>query len=363
LAATESLERAPRTRNAGGVRRVVGRIWRIYAVRRILKAILTIYLVATFTFFLVRLLPGNPVQVYINQQIQQTGMSYDQAANQAKALFSFDPHQPLIIQYLEYLKALLHGDLGTSVTSPGVKVTDVMVQYLPWTLFSVGLALAISFCLGVLLGMVMAYLRGTAVDHALSVLGSLLHSTPNYLVGIFIVVFLGIQLNMFDVSQMRGAYSPGVKPEFSADFLSDAMYHASLPIITYVLTTIGSWMLVMKSSTVETLGEDYVTVARARGLRGRRIATAYVGRNAVLPLFSQLAVAAGFVVGGSILIEQVFQYQGIGYALLKAVQYRDYSLMQGIFLAITIAVVLANLAADLLYGRLDPRIRVSGGES
>ena len=360
----DGLESAPRTRGTlSAVGRVLGRIWRLYAVRRILKALLTIYLVATFTFFLVRLLPGNPVQVYINQQIQQTGMSYQQAANQAKALFAFDPSQPLYVQYFDYLKGLLHGDLGISLLSPGVKVTDVMVQYLPWTLFSVGLALMISFCLGVLLGMLMAYLRGTVFDHALSMLSSLLHSTPNYLVGIFIVVFLGIQLNLFDVSQMRGAYSPGVKPEFSMDFFSDAMYHAGLPIITYVLTTIGSWMLVMKSSTVETLGEDYVTVARARGLRGRRIATAYVGRNAVLPLFSQLAVAAGFVVGGSILIEQVFQYQGIGYLLLKAVQFRDYPLMQGIFLAITVAVVLANLAADLLYGRLDPRIRVSGGDA
>lgn len=362
--ATETLEHAPRTRSTwSAVWRVLGRIWRIYAVRRILKAILTVYLVATFTFFLVRLLPGNPVQVYINQEIQQTGMSYDQAANQAKALFAFDPSKPLIIQYFEYLWGLLHGDLGNAITSPGVKVTSVMAQYLPWTLFSVGLALVISFCLGVLLGMLMAYLRGTVFDHVLSMIGSLLHSTPNYLLGIFIVVFLGIQLGMFDVSGMRGAYSPGVKPEFSLDFVSDAMYHAGLPILTYVLTTIGSWMLVMKSSTVETLGEDYVTVARARGLRGRRIATAYVGRNAVLPLFSQLAVAAGFVVGGSILIEQVFQYQGIGYSLFKAVQYRDYPLMEGIFLAITIAVVVANLAADLLYGRLDPRIRVSGGDA
>ena len=127
-----------------------------------------------------------------------------------------------------------------------------------------------------------------------------------------------------------------------------------------MLTTIGSWMLVMKSSTVETLGEDYVTVARARGLPDRRIATAYVGRNAVLPLFTQLAISLGFVVGGSILVEQIFRYQGIGYLLFNAVNGRDYPVLQGIFLVITIAVVLANLLADLLYSRLDPRIRVGG---
>lgn len=346
-----------------GVRRLAATVWRTYAVRRVLKALLTVYLVATFSFFLVRLLPGNPVQVYINKEIEETGMSYDQAANQAKALFAFDPKEPVWRQYLDYLAGLAHGNLGMSLTSPGVPVRSLMLQYLPWTLFSVGISLIVSFCLGILLGMVMAYLRGSVLDHVLTTIGSILHSVPNYLVGIMIVVFLGIQFNLFDVSAMRGAYSPGVHPEFSLDFLSDAGYHAGLPILTYVLTTIGSWMLVMKSSTVETLGEDYVTVARARGLRGRRIATAYVGRNAVLPLFSQLAIAAGFVVGGSILIEQVFQYQGIGYALFKAVQFRDYPLMQGIFLAITIAVVVANLLADLLYGRLDPRIRLSGGES
>jgi peptide/nickel transport system permease protein len=130
----------------------------------------------------------------------------------------------------------------------------------------------------------------------------------------------------------------------------------------YVLTTIGGWMLVMKSSTVEVLGEDYVTVAKARGLRERRIRSAYVGRNAVLPLVPQLAITLGFVVGGSILVEQVFQYQGIGYLLLQSVQRRDYPVLQGILLVVTIAVVAANLVSDLCYQRLDPRVRVGGGE-
>jgi len=131
----------------------------------------------------------------------------------------------------------------------------------------------------------------------------------------------------------------------------------------YVLTTIGGWMLVMKASTVDTLSEDFITVARARGLRDSRIASAYVGRNAVLPVFPQLAITLGFVVGGSILVEQVFQYQGIGFLLLQSVQRRDYPVLQGILLVVTIAVVAANLVSDLLYSRLDPRVRSAGGES
>jgi peptide/nickel transport system permease protein len=335
------------------------RVLRSYIVRRILKALLTVYLVSTFTFFLIRLLPGNPVEVYINNLTGQYGMSYQEAANQASALFAFNPNQPLILQYWDYLRALAHGDLGKSILSKGVSVNSVIVNYLPWTLFCVGLALFISFTLGVVLGMVMAYRRETWIDHVLSVIGSFLHSVPNYLLGILIVVFLGIQLRLFSVTDMRGAYSPGVTPGLTPGFFLDALYHAALPITTYVLSTIGSWMLIMKSSTVSTLEEDYVTVARARGLKDGRIQAAYVGRNAILPLFSQLAIAAGFVVGGSLLIEWIFQYQGIGYLLLNSINQRDYPVMQGIFLVITVAVVGANLFADLVYSRLDPRIRVT----
>jgi peptide/nickel transport system permease protein len=339
---------------------VASRILGSYLFRRVLKAMLTVYLVSTLTFFLVRLLPGSPIDVYITRLTTQYGMSYQDAANRAAALFSFNPSEPVLIQYWDYLKALAHGDLGKSLLSQGTSVSSVIVAYLPWTLFCVGLALLLSFVLGVALGMVMAYRREGWIDHALSMAGSLLHSVPNYLLGILIVVFLGIQLGLFSVSDMRGAYSPGVHPELSFGFLGDVLFHAALPIATYVLSTIGSWMLIMKSSTVATLEEDYVTVARARGLRDGRIRTAYVGRNAILPLFSQLAIAAGFVVGGSILIEWLYQYQGIGYLLFQSINQRDYPVMQGIFLIITVAVVFANLLADLLYSRLDPRIRVSG---
>jgi peptide/nickel transport system permease protein len=341
------------------LRRITAPIYRSYAVRRALKAVLTVYLVATGTFFLVRLLPGNPVQVFINTQMSQYGFSYQDAASQAAGLFSFDPNRPLLAQYGEYLTGLARGDLGNSILSPGTSVLHIVFEYLPWTVFSVGLGVLISCALGSLLGMLMAYRRGGWIDHVLTILGSLLHSVPNYLLAMLIVVFLGVQLDILPIAQMRGAYSPGVTPEFSLDFVSDAMYHASLPITVYVLTTIGGWMLVMKASTVETLGEDYVTVARARGLRDRRIASAYVGRNALLPVFPQLAITLGFVVGGSILVEQVFQYQGIGFLLLQSVQRRDYPVLQGILLVLTIAVVAANLVADLLYGRLDPRVHGS----
>jgi peptide/nickel transport system permease protein len=289
-------------------------------------------------------------------------MSYADAANQAAGLFSFNPNEPLAQQYWEYLLALAHGDLGRPLLSQGTTVGELIKSYLPWTLFSVGLALLISFSLGIGLGMLIAYRREGVVDHALTALGSLLYSIPNYLLAVIIVVFLGVQLGWLPITNMRGAYSPGVTPGLSFEFARDALYHASLPIATYVLSTVGSWMLIMKSSTLATLEEDFVTAARARGLKDRRIATAYVGRNAVLPLFTQLAIEAGFVVGGSLLIEPRFQYQGIGFVLKTSVNQRDYPVMQGIFLVITASVVIANLLADLLYGSLDPRIRITTDE-
>ena len=329
-----------------------------YFLRKILKALFTVWVVSTIIFFLVRLLPGNPIEQYVNQLMVTQGMEYKQALAQAAALFAVDLDAPLWKQYLDYLWDLVHFDLGYSIVSPGTPVTAIIRQFLPWTLFSVGTGLIISFVLGIVFGLMMAYRRNHFMDHALTVFASLVSSVPNYLIAILLIVFLGVQWKVLPIAQMRGSLSSGVQPAFSWAFFSDVLFHAFLPILTYVLTSIGGWMLAMKGSTVGTLGEDFVTVARARGLKDSRITTAYVGRNAALPLFTSLTIAIGFVVGGSFLIEQIFQYQGIGFALGAAIASRDYTVMQGIFLVITIAVIVANFFADILYSWLDPRIKL-----
>ena len=329
-----------------------------FYVRRIANALFTIWVVSTIIFFLIRLLPGNPVEQYIARLIETQGMDYENARSQAAALFAIDLDAPLWKQYFDYLTNLLQGNLGVSITSPGTSVSAIIARFLPWTLFSVGIGLILSFTFGILLGLMMAYRREGFLDHTLTIFASVVSSIPNYLIGILLVVWLGVQWKILPIAQMRGTMSPGVTPSFSLAFLQDALFHAFLPITTYVLTTVGTWMLSMKGSTVGTLGEDFVTVARARGLKDWRITTAYVGRNAALPLFTQLTIAIGFVVGGSFLIETLFQYQGIGYVLSGAIAQRDYPVMQGVFLVITVSVILANLLADFLYGWLDPRIKV-----
>ena len=332
-------------------------------LRALVKAGATIFVVVSLSFFLIRLMPGNPIEVYINTLVADQGMSYSEAADVVRGKFSVDLNRPVLEQYAAFLGNLTRGDLGTSLLSEGVPVTALILRYLPWTLFAVGTGLFVSFTLGIGLGVLMAYRRDSWLDHLLSSVGAIFASIPDYLIAIMIVVFFGVQLRWVPITQMRGAVSPGVTPGLSLEFLGDIFFHAALPIGTYVLAHEGVWMLTMKNSTLATLGEDYVTAARARGLTDGRITTAYVGRNAVLPLFTQLTISAGFILGGAVFIETIFVYQGLGWLLLKSVETRDYPVMQGIILLITGAVVLGNFCADLLYTRLDPRIGHAGRSS
>lgn len=339
-----------------------------YYVRQLAKALFTIFFVTTLIFFLVRLMPSNPVERFVTDLMYSQGMSRTEALDQAKAIFAIDLDVPLYTQYLDYVGMLFKGDLGVSLLSRSTPVLDIIKAVLPWTLFSVGTALLISFALGMIMGTVIAYRRETIVDPVISGLSSILSAIPDYLLAILIIVFLGVQIKingkpLVPITQMRGAYTPGVQIGFNWAFIKDVFFHAALPIATYVLATMGGWTLSMKSSTINTLGEDYVTVARARGLSDGRITTAYVGRNAMLPLVSQLAIRVGFAVGGATLIETYFVYPGIGRRLGSAVAGRDYPVMQGVFLMITFVVIFSNLFADLLYSVLDPRIRVGSKEA
>lgn len=339
----------------------VGRIrslGRNYTLRVVLQGIITVWAVTTFTFFLIRLMPGNPVDSKIESLMISQALTYEQASSIAAGLFDFDPDQPVLEQYVEFMGKLVRGDLGRSIVSAGTPVIDQIARYLPWTLFSVGLALTISFTGGVLIGLAMGYWRGGILDNVMTVFASVLSGIPDYILALLFVLILGVQLELFNVGEFRGGSDPNITPGFTPEYIASLFKYALFPVIIYVASTIGTWMLSMKSSTISTLGEDYITVAQARGLPQRRILTAYIGRNAMLPLITRLAISIGFVVGGSVAIEQIFEYPGIGRQLLRAITSRDYTTMQGIFLVITIAVVLANVLSDLALGWLDPRVKV-----
>ncbi len=338
------------------------RLARSYTLRVFAQAVVTVWAVITFTFFLIRLMPGNPVDVYIDFLMNQQNITYEEARARAASQFKFDPDANIFVQYGEYMGRLIQLDLGESITSTGTRVIEQIARFLPWTVFSVGLGLFISFILGVTIGTIMAYLRNSWLDNLFSLLASILGAVPNYIWGLLILIVFGVQLQWFQVGALRGTYNSSLTPGFNLTFLLSVLTHAALPVLVYVLGSIGRWMLNMRNSTIGTLGEDYVSVARARGLPPSRILLAYVGRNAALPMFTLLAIDIGFIIGGSVIIEELFVYKGIGSFLFWSISQRDYTSMQGVFLVITISVVFSNVLADLLYSQLDPRVRVGGGE-
>jgi peptide/nickel transport system permease protein len=351
-----------RSRTAAARARLEG-IWARPITRAVLKAILTIWTTITLTFWLIRLMPGNPIDLKIDELTREGAITYDEAKVMASSLFRIDLTRPIQDQYVEYMGDVLRGDLGSSFLSAGTPVTSIILSVLPWTLFAVGTGVFLAFLVGIGLGILAAYRRGGVADGSITTVGSIVSSVPNYLVALLIILVLGVQLRWLPITRMRGAFSPGVEPGFTPEFIGDVLFHAALPISVFFLATIGHWILSMRGSTLAALEEDYVNAARARGIGDARIATAYVGRNAILPLVSQLAIAAGASVGGAVFIEQVFVYQGMGLRLVKAIDQRDYPIMQGIVLVTTVAIVAANLIADLVYSRLDPRIGRAGGSS
>ncbi|MEZ4631261.1 MAG: ABC transporter permease [Deinococcales bacterium] len=336
------------------------RLYQNYLFRTVLQSLFTIWLVITFIFFLVRMMPGNPIDVYVDYLLNTSNLTYEEAYNQAASQFKFDPKASRFSQYLGYMGQVLKGDLGESITSTGTSVWSQIKRFLPWTVFCVGCGLLISFTLGMFFGMIAAYFRNSFLDNVISFIASILGAVPDYIWGLMIIIIFGVQLNWFSVSNLRGTYDPNLSIGFTWPFIRSVLTHAALPILTYTLGTVGFWTLAMRSSTISTLGEDHVNIARARGLGQSRIIGAYVGRNASLPLFTLLAIQIGFVIGGAIIIEELFVYKGLGSFLFWSITQRDYTSMQGVLLLITVAVVFSNMIADLLYGMLDPRVRVRG---
>jgi peptide/nickel transport system permease protein len=259
----------------------------------------------------------------------------------------------LLHQYGQYLVNIFHGNLGLSVSEYPSKVSTIIAQTLPWTLILVGSATIISFGLGTLLGILAAWRRGGWFDRALPAL-SFLQGTPYFFLALLLVDAFAIHLQWFPIQE---GYTQGLVPGWHLDFILSAMYHSVLPALTIVLTSMAGWMLQMRNVMITTIGEDYVLAAQAKGLSSRRVVMTYAARNAILPNLSGFALSLGFVISGALIMEIVFSYPGIGLTLYNAVTSDDYPLMQGIFLIISLAVLLANFAADAVYVVADPRAR------
>ena len=221
---------------AAVLRKRMDRIFKSYLFRSLAQALFTIWLVLTVTFVLIRMMPGNPVDIFVDRLVSEQGITREEALSQAAAMFSVDFNAPIHEQYFQYMANLLRGDLGVSISSTNTPVIEIIARFLPWTLFSVGLGLLISFILGLLIGMMIAYWRNSIFDVAVSTIASFLSSIPNYLLPIILIYLIGVQWKLLPVARMRGTYDPRLTPGFTPEFIASVLMYAILPVLTYVLS-------------------------------------------------------------------------------------------------------------------------------
>lgn len=325
-----------------------------YYVSRVLQALFTVFAVITITFSLIRLMPGGPIEYLRAQLISQASRSgeqvnYEKINARLEAMTNITPDEPLYIQYFDYMADILQGDLGQSIYHDA-PVAEILGKALPWTILVTGSALILTFVIGITLGAVMAYLEGSRFDLTATGITIFLNSVPYFIAGLLMLFILGYQLEWFPTG---GRYNPRLTPGLTPAFLSSVLMHAALPVFSFVITGIDP--LGMRGNSISVLGEEFVRVARLRGLSSTHISIRYVAHNAILPFYTALLISIGFMLGGSVIMEQIFSYPGVGYYLFQSIGARDYPLMMGGFLMLTIAVVIGVLFADLTYGMIDPR--------
>jgi len=324
-----------------------------FFIRRGVFYIVTAWAAVTLNFFLPRMMPGDPVSAMI---IKAGGTISPDAINSLRVLFGLDNGQNLWQQYVAYWGQLFHGDLGYSFSFYPTPVAEVIDQSLPWTVGLVGIATVLSVLLGTTVGTLIGWRRGTKADAVLPV-ATFFSAVPYFWFGLIAILLFAVTWDIFPSSK---GYQPGLIPAWNWEFISSVLWHGILPALTIVVSSISGWILGMRNMMVTVGSEDYVTVAQAKGLKERRVMVSYAARNAILPQISSFALALGFIVGGTLVMEMVFSYPGIGYVLYQAVVGNDYPLMQGCFLVITLAILVANMLADVVYAFLDPRTRQEG---
>lgn len=315
-----------------------------YALRRVAHGLVTLWFAITITFLLLRLLPGDPATA-----IASTNMD---ATMRQELLTKYGLTESLPIQYGKYLAELVQGNLGTSF-SQSEPVSTLLMSRLPWTLLLTGSALVVTVAVGIPLGVVAATHARGALDRVTQVVGVVGQSLFVPSVGISFLYVLGLKLRWFPIG---GKYDENV---YGVAWYLNVAWHLVLPCATLALVSLGSYVLILRSTLIESLGEDFCTLARAKGTPERIVVWKHGLRNALLPTTTLLGLQLGFMVGGSVLTETIFAYPGVGRAIYESVIRLDFPVLQGAFVLLAATVVLANMITDLAYGLLDPRVRTS----
>jgi peptide/nickel transport system permease protein len=318
--------------------------------RRLFFYLVTAAVAISLDFLIPRLIPGNPVDAIL---AKMQGVTITPAIIHALDLqFGVNTHASLWGQYAHYWNDVLHGNLGLSSGNGFEPVSTVIREALPYTLGLIGVATVISFLLGTAIGALVAWKRGSWLDNLLPAV-TFFQAAPYFFLAFLAIDLFSVVLGWFPSSRASLATD---FPAFTWTYIADLLDHAVLPAATIVIASAAGWIVSMRNVMLTTMDEDYVLIAAAKGLRKGRVIW-YAARNAILPSISGFALAIGFIVSGALLTEIVFSYPGLGTLLLQAVSNNDYSLMQGLFLIITFAVLAANLIADFVYVFVDPRTR------
>ena len=323
-----------------------------YLVRQVGLYLLAMWASLTLNFFLPRAMPGDPVTALV---ARMHGRIRPEQIEAIKAAYGFT-NGSLLVQYMQYLSHVLRGDFGISISAYPAKVATVISTGFTWTILLGVITLVISFVLGTILGVVIAWKRSGFLDSTLPGLTGFIGSFPYFWLAMLALYYLGFILGWFP---MAHAYSDYLSPGFDWPYISSVLYHMVLPAGTIILVSVGGWMMGMRCTMISVLNEDYITMAEAKGLPHSVVMYKYAMRNAILPNITQFGMSIGFVVAGQLLTEMVFSYPGLGFYLVRSVTTQDYPLMQALFLMITLAVLAANFLVDILYVQLDPRVRVS----
>ena len=318
---------------------------RDFVGKRIVESFVTIFIVVALNFYLFRVMPGNPIDVMFNPAISP----------EAKVIMMHELglDKPLPTQFIIYLKNLCKGNLGYSFLEHS-SVMDAILRRLPNTVLLMLFSNILAILLGVVLGVIASWKRGTSIDISSLIMALTLTSMPMFWLGGMMLLIFSVRFHMFPIF---GIITPGVSyPNFLA-YIADIGHHLFLPMISLGLGSFGGLFLVMRNTMLDAFTEDYTLTAKAIGLRNRTIIFKNVLRNALLPVITIISLRLGFMAGGAVLTETVFSWPGVGLLIYNAVNARDYQILQGAFLVITMLVVLANFVADIVYGYADPRVR------
>jgi peptide/nickel transport system permease protein len=323
-------------------------------LRRLGVYLLAAWVAITVSFLLPRVVPGNPVAGAV-ARASQSGSCNELCVRAVEEQLGFNVHTSLWDQYVQYIGNLAHGDLGRS-WSENAPVGTLIVSYLPWTLVLLGIATTIAFLAGSTLGTLIAWRRGSWTDWAIP-FATFFAATPYFFLALVIVLVFGQTGTMLRwLPSLFGYDIFSATPGPNLPYVQSVISHAILPAATVILASMAGFILSMRNQVITTMDEDFVLVAQAKGLSNRTVIW-YAARNALLPVVSNFTIAISLIVSGQILVEIVFNYPGIGFHLFDALSKLDYTLVQGIFVVITLVVLAANLVADVIYVAIDPRAR------